>query len=228
MDASTALPNPRTLAPSLLPLAARARVRRSAVDAALRKAAILDRLDPRGDAYGAAGQALEDYVKREDQIIARGEDVTGWISIVTERRWINELRYQRRRSYDRLDAPVGRSSSSTLGDLTAARGPGPEDVFELRERLDEAATEQQVALAVLRAANVQQRHVRVVELALVSELRHHEIASVVNAEFAGYGAKNIRGNTITQIIGRQRERLIRHGGVPSVVARLRRTHHRPD
>jgi hypothetical protein len=91
--------------------------------------------------------------------VARGEDVTGWINTVTERRWINELRYQVRRSHHRLDAPVAPSSSSTLGDL---------------------------------------------------------------AEFAGCGSKDIEGNTITQIIGRQRARLDREGDVPSVVTRLRR------
>lgn len=202
--------------------AARSTTHRKAVDAALRKAAILDRLDPRGDAYGAAGQALEDFVKREDQIVARGEDVTGWISTVTERRWINELRYQARRSHDRLDAPVAPSSSNTLGDLVAAPGIGVEDVVELREELRDIATEQRDALHLLRTADVQERHVRIVELALTSDLRHREIATVVNTEFAGPGSKDIEGNTITQIIGRQRARLDRDGAVPSVVRRLRR------
>lgn len=201
---------------------------RRAIDAALRKAAILDRLDSRGDAYGAAGQALEDFVKRQDQIIARGEDVSGWISTVTERRWINELRYQTRRSYERLDAPMGADSSSTLGEIVAAPGPRTEDLVEVREQLDELAHEQRVALAMLRDADVQERHVRIVELALTSELRHHEIADVVNTEFASAGARQLQGNSITQIIGRQRTRLERAGGVPSVVARLCRTRPRPD
>ena len=203
--------------------AARARTYRKALEAARRKAAILDRLDPRGDAYGAAGQALEDFVKREDQIVARGEDVTGWISTVTERRWINELRYQVRRSHDRLDAPIAHASSSTLGDLVAARGIGLEDVVELREQLRDIATEQRDALHLLRTADVQERHVRIVELALTSDLRHREIATVVNTEFAGCGSRAIGGNTITQIIGRQRARLDREGDVPTVVTRLRRT-----
>jgi hypothetical protein len=204
----------------------RATTHRNAVAAALRKAAILDRLDPRGDAYGAAGQALEDFVKREDQIVARGEDVTGWISTVTERRWINELRYQVRRSHDRLDAPVAPASNTTLGDLTPARGLGLEDVVELREQLRDIADEQRAALCMLRAADVQERHVRIVELALTSDLRHREIATAVNTEFADCGA--IEGNTITQIIGRQRARLASDGAVPSVVSRLRRARPQRD
>ena len=133
-----------------------------------------------------------------------------------------ELRYQARRSHDRLDAPVAPSSSSTLGDLVAAPGIGVEDVVELREHLRDIATEQRDALHLLRTADVQERHVRIVELALTSDLRHREIATVVNTEFAGPGSKDIEGNTITQIIGRQRARLDRDGAVPSVVTRLRR------
>lgn len=193
---------------------------RDAVDAALRKAAILDRLDPSGDPYGAAGQALEDFIKREAQIVARGEDVTGWISVVTERRWINELRYQRRRRYERLDAPLTSAGTATLGDLTACGRATTEDVIELRERLHGIAHEQRAALAWLRAAGVQPRHVRIVELALSNDCAHHDIASVVNAEFAGPMTRDLHGNTITQIICRQRDRLARNGAFPSVVQRL--------
>ncbi len=199
---------------------ARALTHRNAVDAALRKAAILDRLDPSGDPYGAAGQALEDFVKREAQIVARGEDVSGWISLVTERRWINELRYQRRRGYERLDAPVAPAAVRTLGELTAGRQATTEDVVELRERLQGLADEHGAALAYLRAARVQPRHVRIVELALSGELAHHAIARIVNREFAGSMTKGLEANTITQIIGRQRDRLARHGAFPSVVQRL--------
>jgi hypothetical protein len=202
---------------------ARALTHRNALDAALRKAAILERLDPSGDPYGAAGQALEDFVKREAQIVARGEDVSGWISIVTERRWINELRYQRRRGYERLDAPVAPAAISTLGDLTAARQATTEEVVELRERLTGLAVEQRAALAYLRAARVQPRHVRIVELALSGERAHQDIACIVNAEFAGPMTNDLGANTITQIIGRQRDRLVRHGAFPSVVQRLCRT-----
>jgi DNA-directed RNA polymerase specialized sigma24 family protein len=201
----------------------RSRTHRKALDAALRKAAILDRLDPRGDAYGAAGQALEDFVKREDQIVARGEDVSGWISTVTERRWINELRYQGRRGYDRLDAPVSATTSTTLGDLTAARGLDLADVIELRERLRGIAGEQRAALEHLRTAGVQARHLRVVELALTSDLLHQDIASAVNREFARSHAQGIADNTVTQILSRQRDRLAAHGAFPTVVRRLRRT-----
>ena len=169
------------------------------------------------------GQALEDFVKREAQIVANGEDVTGWISTATERRWINELRYQGRRGYDRLDAPFASGTSSTLGDLTADRGPGIQDAVELRERLQDIAREQRAALAHLRAAGVQERHVRIVELALAGTLLHHEIAEAVNAEFAGEPGRNLLGNTITQVISRQRDRLEASGAYPTVVARLRRT-----
>jgi hypothetical protein len=196
---------------------------RDALAAALRKAAILERLDPRGDPYGAAGQALEDFIKREDQIVANGEDVTGWISTATERRWINELRYQKRRAYDRLDAPVAFQTNSTLGDLTADRAPGLHDLVELRERLHDVAGEQRAALAHLRGRGVQERHVRIVEFALTSELIHQEIARRVNAEFTGWTGQTILGNTVTQIISRQRARLAASGEFPTVVARLRRT-----
>jgi len=202
---------------------ARALTHRHALDAALRKAAILERLDPCGDPYGAAGQALEDFVKREAQIVARGEDVSGWISLVTERRWINELRYQRRRGYERLDAPVAPAAVSTLGDLTAGREATTEDVVELRERLTGLAVEQRAALAYLREARVQPRHVRIVELALAGEQAHQDIACIVNAEFAGPMTKDLSPNTITQIIGRQRDRLAAHGAFPSVAQRLCRT-----
>ena len=203
--------------------AARAITHRNALAAALRKAALLERLDPRGDAYGAAGQALEDFVKREDQIVANGDDVTGWISTVTERRWTNELRYQGRRGYDRLDAPIASEATSTLGDLTPDRGPGVGDLVELRERLDVIAAEQRAALAYLRAQGVQERHVRIVELALAGDLLHHEIARIVNDEGMGSNVKDLRGNTITQVIARQRDRLDSAGAFPTVVARLRRT-----
>jgi hypothetical protein len=206
------------------PAAARAITHRKAVDAAMRKAAILERLDPRGDAYGAAGQALEDFVKREDQIVANGEDVSGWISTATERRWINELRYQGRRGYDRLDAPLARETNRTLGDLIPGHGPTIQDVVECRERLRDIAEEQRAALAYLRAECVQERHVRIVALALTSGLAHHAIAARVNAEFASSNAKAILANTITQVIARQRERLEATGAFPTVVARLRRTH----
>jgi hypothetical protein len=212
---------------SVLPLArlraARTTTHRHAVDAALRKAAALDRLDPRGDAYGAAGQALEDFVKREAQIVARGEDVSGWISLVTERRWINELRYQRRRGYERLDAPIAPAAASTLGELTAAREATTEDVIELRERLHGLAAEQRAALAWLRSASVQPRHVRIVELALTTDLLHSDIAATVNAEFASPATRDILGNTITQVIGRLSVRLAASGAYPTVVARLQRT-----
>jgi len=203
--------------------AARAITHRDALAAALRKAALLERLDPRGDAYGAAGQALEDFVKREDQIVANGADVTGWISIVTERRWANELRYQGRRGYDRLDAPIASEAASTLGDLTPDRRPGVGDIVELRERLDVIAAEQRAALAYLRAQGARERHVRIVELALAGDLPHHEIARIVNDEGTGSNVKDLRGNTITQVIARQRERLDSAGVFPTVVARLRRT-----
>ena len=205
------------------PQAARSITHRHALAAALRKAAVLERLDPRGDPYGAAGQALEDFVKREAQIVARGEDVRGWISTVTERRWINELRYQGRRGYERLDAPVARESGRTLGDLTADRLPALEEVVELRERLHGIAAEQRAALSYLRERRVQERHVRIVELALTTDLLHHEIASTVNAEFAGPATRDVLGNTVTQVVGRLRERLARHGEFPSVAQRLCRT-----
>ena len=48
-----------------------------ALAAALRKAAVLERLDPGGDPYDASGQALEEFVRREAQIVANGDDVTG-------------------------------------------------------------------------------------------------------------------------------------------------------
>ena len=188
----------------------------------MRKAAVLERRDPRGDPYGAAGQALEDFVKREDQIVANGEDVSGWISTATERRWINELRYQNRRGYDSLDAPVARHASSTLGDLTADRGPRLHDLVELRERLGDVAAEQRAALAYLRGADVQRRHVRIVELALAGDLLHQEIASIVNGEVAGWSEPRIQPNTVTQVIGRQRARLDASGRFPTVVDRLRR------
>lgn len=206
---------------------ARALTHRNAVDAALRKAAILERLDPSGDPYGAAGQALEDFVKREAQIVARDEDVSGWISLVTERRWINELRYQRRRGYERLDAPVAPAAVRTLGDLTAGRQATTEDVVELREHLTGLAVEQRAALAYLRATRVQPRHMRIVELALSGDLPHHDIARIVNAEFAGSMTKELGANTITQIIGSQRDRLACHGAFPSVVRRLCRTRRAP-
>ncbi|MDX6720573.1 MAG: hypothetical protein QOJ63_2827 [Solirubrobacteraceae bacterium] len=205
------------------PAAARARTHSSALAAALRKAAVLERLDPRGDPYGAAGQALEDFIKREEQIVRNGEDVSGWISTVTERRWINELRYQGRRGYARLDGPVTPGADGTLGEITADAGPGIEDVVELRESLHHAADEQRAALAHLRAEGVQERHVRVVELALTGDLLHQEIAQIANAEFTGSGARDIRANTITQIISRQRERLASAGAFSTVVTRLRRT-----
>lgn len=84
------------------------------------------------------------------------------------------------------------------------------------------AAEQGAALARLRAMGVQERHVRIVELALAGDLLHHEIAQTVNAEFVGSGVSRILGNTVTQVIGRQRERLAVDGGFPSVVARLHR------
>ena len=204
-------------------LAVRARTHRRALDAALRKAAILERVDPRGDPWGAASQALEDFVKREEQIIAGGDDVSGWIGTATERRWINELRYQGRRRYERLDAPVGSESSTTLGDLTAAPRLDVEHVVELRERLHGIAGEQRAALAHLRAGGVQERHMRIVELALTSDLPHHEIASRVNDEFAGPDVRRLAGNTITQIICRLRDRLAAADEFPTVVTRLRRT-----
>ena len=202
---------------------ARAIIHRNALAAALRQAAILECLDPSGDPYGAAGQALEDFIKREDQIVANGEDVRGWISTATERRWINELRYHRRRGYQRLDAPVTPDAASTLGDLTPDRGPTIQDRIELSDRLLAVAGEQSAALAHLRAAGVQERHVRVLALALTGDLRHHEIARTVNREFAGPCAHDILGNTVTQIIGRLRERLESDGAFPSVVTRLRGT-----
>ena len=202
--------------------AGRAVTHRNALAAALRQAAILERRDPRGDPYGAAGQALEDFVRREDQIVANGEDVSGWISIATERRWINELRYQRRRGYRRLDAPLSPHDSTTLADLTPDRGLTIHDRVEVRQRLRDLAAEQQAALAHLRAMRVQERHVRIVELALAGDLLHHEIAHTVNAEFACCGAPTILGNTVTQIISRQRERLAAEGAFASVVARLHR------
>ena len=205
------------------PQAARSITHRHALAAALRKAAVLERLDPRGDPYGAAGQALEDFVKREEQIVARGEDVRGWISTVTERRWINELRYQGRRGYERLDAPVARESGRTLGDLTADRLPALEEVVELRERLHGIAAEQRAALSYLREERVQERHVRILELTLTTDLLHSEIASTVNAEFAGPATRDVLGNTVTQVIGRLRDRLACHGAFPTVVARLQRT-----
>jgi hypothetical protein len=203
------------------PTARRDVTHRDALAAALRQAAILERRDPRGDPYGAAGQALEDFVRREDQIVANGEDVSGWISVATERRWINELRYQARRRYARLDGPADAATTTTLGDLIADRGPATHEMLELRERLRDVAVEQCAALAHLRASGVQERHVRVVELALGSVLRHHEIAQAVNSEFADRSATTILGNTVTQIIGRQRDRLEAGGEFPSVVARLR-------
>ena len=206
-----------------LPAAAREMTHRNAVAAALRKAAILERLDPRGDAYGAAGQALEDFVKREDQIVANGGDVSGWISTATERRWINELRYQGRRGYDRLDAPFVPGMNSTLGEHTADRRSGIHDAIEVRERLRDIADEQRAAFAHLRAVGVQARHVRIVQLALTSDLRHCAIAQTVNHEFAAVAGRDLQSNTITQIIGRQRERLAAAGAFPTVVARLRRT-----
>jgi len=63
--------------------------------------------------------------------------------------------------------------------------------------------------------------VRIVQLALTTDLLHHEIAIRVNAEFGQ--AKDIQGNTITQIISRQRDRLGKADRFPTVVARLRRT-----
>lgn len=203
---------------------ARATIHRNALAAALRKAAILECLDPRGDPYGAAGQALEDFFKREDQIVAKCEDVSGWISTATERRWINEMRYQGRRGYSRLDAPIAPGVAATLGDLTADRGPSVHDLVELRERLHDAAGEQRAALAYLRASSVQERHVRIVELALGGSLLHHEIAHHVNHEFAACSGQEILGNTVTQTISRQRERLVATGAFPSVAARLRRRH----
>lgn len=127
-------------------------IHRSAVDAALRKAAVLDRVDPRGDPYGAAGQALEDYFRRHDQIVAAREDVSGWISTVTERRWISELRYQARRGFERLDAPAGAQTKTTLVELIEDPGLAVEDVIEARERLHATAAEQREALAHLRRA----------------------------------------------------------------------------
>jgi len=183
---------------------------------------MLDRLDPRGDAYGAAGQALEDFVKRERQLVANGEDVRGWIGTVTERRWINELRYQQRRNFERLDAPVVGDAGSTLGDLTAAPGLGVVDTLELRERLGTIAVEQRDAIALLRAHGVQGRHVRILELALTSDLMHCEIARIVNAEFAAPDVGEIAPNTVTQTIRRLRDRLDDTGLFPTVVARLRR------
>jgi len=197
------------------------RVHREAVNAALKKAAILDRVDPGGDPYGAAGQALEDYFRRHDELVAGGEDVRGWVSIATERRWINELRYQGRRGYERLDAPMGPDTSTTLGDLTADTTEVLENLVEVRERLRAIAGEQREALAHLRGQRVQERHVRVVELALTSDLVHRQIAGAVNAEFEH--SRYIQGNTITQIISRQRDRLAESGTFPTVVARLRRT-----
>ena len=168
---------------------------RNALDAVLRKAAILERLDAGGDPYGAAGQALEDFVKREKQLVANGEDVTNWICAVTEQRWINELRYQRRRSYARLDAAFAPEAGGTLLETTADRGPGVDELVEMREQLRDIAGEQRAALAHLRAGH----------------------------SFAAEGLKGIAGNTVTQIVGRPRERLETTGAFPTVVARLRRT-----
>jgi hypothetical protein len=196
---------------------------RNALDAALRKAAILERLDAGGDPYGAAGQALGDFVKREKQLVANGEDVMGWICTVTDRRWINELRYQRRRGYARFDAAFAPGAGGTLLETAAARGPRVDELVEIREQLRDIAGEQCAALAHLRATRVRERHVRVVELALAGDLVHEEIARTVNGEFAGEGLKGIAPNTVTQIVGRQRERLAATGAFPTVVARLRRT-----
>jgi DNA-directed RNA polymerase specialized sigma24 family protein len=195
-------------------------IHRSAVAAALRKAAALHRLDPRGDPDGAAAQALEDYFRRAEQIVAGGDDVSGWISTVTERRWINELRYQRRRAYERLDAPAGPHTPRTLGDVTAARTPAVEDIIEARERLRGIASEQTAALAFLKRKGIQRRHLRIVELALAADLMHHEIAATVNAEFPL--TKPIQGNTVTQIVCRQRDRLAEAGRFPTVVVRMRK------
>ena len=99
----------------------------------------------------------------------------------------------------------------------------PHELVELHERLRDIAGEQRAALARLRADGVQGRHVRVVELALTSDCVHEEIAQRVNSEFAGPGLRSIAGNTVAQIVGRQRERLATTGAYPTVVARLCRT-----
>jgi hypothetical protein len=218
--APTARGDLNTRPPAVRSDAMRAITHRNALSAALRQAAILERRDPSGDPYGAAGQALEDFIKREDEIVANGEDVSGWISTATERRWINELRYHRRRGFQRLDAPLSREAATPLGDVTPDRGPTLQDRIELREWLRDAAGEQRAALTYLRAAGVQLRHVRVLELALAGEFVHHEIAHRVNCEFAGPRAPHILGNTVTQIISRLRARLAEAGTFPSVVARL--------
>lgn len=218
-DADGQAPAPVALVPRSGRAARPDVIHRRAVAAAMRKAALLERVDPRGDPYGAAGQALEDFVKRQDQIVANGDDVGGWISTATERRWINELRYQSRRGFDRLDAPLTLHATSTLGDQTPDRRPGVHDVVELRERLGHVAAEQRAALAHLQTAGVQARHVRIVELALVYDLMHQEIAGIASAE----AGRRIPTNTVTQIIGRQRDRLAAAGAFPTVVDRLRRS-----
>jgi hypothetical protein len=59
-------------------------------------------------------------------------------------------------------------------------------------------------------------------MALTGELAHDDIAAAVNAEFPF--ARSIRANTVTQIVGRLRERLQEVDMFPTVVARLRRIH----
>ena len=203
--------------------AGRELIHRNALAAALRKAAILERLDPRGDPYGAAGQALEDFVKREDQIVANGEDVSGWISTATERRWINELRYQSRRGYDRLDAPRRRRERQHARRPDAPiAGPAIHDLVELRERLQRhrrRAARRARAPARggrARASRADRRARARRRPACTTRSR-----TTVNAEFADWSAAEILGNTVTQIIGRQRERLAAAGAFPTVVARLR-------
>lgn len=200
---------------------AREAIHRSAVDAALQKAAHLQRINPVGDPYGAAGQALEDYVRHAEQLRAGGADVSGWIHTVTQRRWINELRHHGRRNCERLDAPVDGASHTTVGELTAARQPAVEDLAAVRERLRGITAEHHAALTRLERDGLQDRHLRIIELALATDLMHHEIALCVNREFPG--AKPIQGNTVTQVVRRQRERLDELGLFTSVVARLRRT-----
>lgn len=196
-------------------------IHRGAVLAAMRKAATLDRVDPCGDAYGAAGQALEDYWRRNEEILAGGQDVTGWINTVIERRWINELRYQGRRSYERLDAPLCRDVATSLIDVVADARPGVEDLVEVHCLLDALALEQSQAIAYLRERRVRERHVRIVELGLSGDRLHAQIAGVVNAEFPGQPP--LLANSITKILLRQRDRLAATGRFPTVVVRLQRT-----
>ena len=54
------------------------------------------------------------------------------------------------------------------------------------------------------------------------EQRELEIERL-STEFASRDKSELLSNTITQIIGRQRDRLAEHGAFPTVVARLRRT-----